>query len=165
MKYDRDFLIDVHNDIKNDLDAVELVPHRSKQHLISRFTYGCDFYTLRYWRSCDTAWMTEQWYNQSNIEIVGINDKLYIGIWFGKNNKDYLQLLKHKEKIIEKADDFPDYHWTDENGNPADSDLIKWLYENDHETEFRKELASYDRTNVVEEILHLKEYLDILLMK
>jgi hypothetical protein len=55
MKYDRYFLENVHNDIKAYMVAMDLEPHRRPQNHISHFTYDCDFYTLRYWRSKDTA--------------------------------------------------------------------------------------------------------------
>lgn len=62
MKYDRDFLENVHNDIKAYMAAMDLEPHRRPQNHISHFTYDCDFCTLRYWRSKDTAWLTDHWY-------------------------------------------------------------------------------------------------------
>ena len=61
MKYDRDFLENAHNDITADMVAMGLEPHRRPQNLISHFTYDCDFYTLRYWRSKDTAWLSESY--------------------------------------------------------------------------------------------------------
>ena len=64
MNYDGEFLKEVHhNDIKDDMAAIGFKPHHSPQHLISRFTYGCEFYTLRYWRSKDTEWMTDHFYD------------------------------------------------------------------------------------------------------
>lgn len=165
MKFDRDFLVDVHNDIKTDMTAIGLVPHRSRQHLISHFTYGCDFYTLRYWRSKDTAWLTDHWYDQSCIELLVYNNKLFVGIWFGKNNKEFLKLKSHEQDIVEQSKDYSGYTWGDENGTsaPADEKLIQWLCETSHETVFRKELTDYSRDEVVAEMKHLKEYLDILL--
>lgn len=165
MKFDCDFLESVHNDIKADMAAIELKPHGRPQNLISHFTYGCDFYTLRYWRSVDTAWLTDHWYNQSCLEMLVYNNKLYIGIWFGLNNKDALKLNRHKHDIIDKCKEYPGYNWVDENESPAPTDekLIQWLYESGHETVFRKELTNYSRNEVVTEMQHLKEYLDILL--
>lgn len=165
MKYDRDFFENVHNDIKADMAATGLEPHRRPHNLISHFTYDCDFYTLRYWRSNDTAWLTDHWYNQSCLELLVYNNRLYIGIWFGLNNKDALKLNKHKREIIDKCKDYLDYTWTDEKGTlaPTDEKLIQWLCEPGHETVFRKELTSYNRDDVVSEMKHLKEYLDILL--
>lgn len=92
MKFDRDFLEGVHNDIKANMADIHLEPHRRPQNLISHFTYGCDFYTLRYWRSADTAWLIDHWYDQSCLELLVCDNKLYIGIWFGLNNKDVLKL-------------------------------------------------------------------------
>ena len=44
MNYDGEFLKEVHhNDIKDDMAAIGFKPHHSPQHLISRFTYGCEF--------------------------------------------------------------------------------------------------------------------------
>ena len=165
MKYDRDFLIDVHNDLEADMAAIGLVPHRSRQHLISRNAYRCDFYTLRYWRSKDTAWLTDHWYNQSCLELLVYNNKLYIGIWFGLNNKDASKLNKHKHEIMDKCREYPEYTWADEKEThaPTDEKLIQWLCETGHETVFRKELTSYNRDTIVSEMRHLKEYLDVLL--
>lgn len=165
MKYDRDFLVDVYNDIKMDMDAIGLEPHRSRQHFISRNTYDCDFYTLRYWRSNDTAWLTDHWYSQSCLELLVYNNKLYIGIWFGLNNKDASKLNKHKHEIMDKCREYPEYTWADEKEThaPTDEKLIQWLCETGHETVFRKELTSYNRDTIVSEMRHLKEYLDVLL--
>ena len=41
--------------------------------------------------------------------------------------------------------------------------LIQWLCESDHETAFRKELTGYNKDEIVKEMQHLKEYLNILL--
>lgn len=165
MKYDRDFLIDVHRDIKADMAAIGLEPHCRSQNLISHFTYDCYFYTLRYWRSKDTAWLTDHWYNQSCLELLVYNNRLYIGIWFGLNNKDALKLNKHKREIIDKCNDYPGYTWEDEKKTlkPADEKLIQWLCETGHETVFRKELTDYSKDDIVSEMRHLKEYLDVLL--
>lgn len=165
MKYDRDFLVDVHNDIKADMAAIGLEPHRSRQHLISRNAYDCDFYTLRYWRSKDTAWLTDHWYDQSCIELLVYNNKLFVGIWFGKNNKEFLKLKSHEHDIVEKSKDYSSYTWVDENGTsaPSDEKLIQWLCESGHETAFRKELTDYNRDEVVAESQHLKKYLEALL--
>ncbi len=165
MKYDRDFLIDVHKDIKADMSAMGLEPHRRLQNLISHFTYDVDFYTLRYWRSKDTAWLTDHWYNQSCLELLVCDNRLYIGIWFGLNNKDALELNKHKREIRDKCKDYPGYSWSNgkETLAPADEKLIQWLCESGHETVFRKELTDYSRDEVITEMKHLKEYLDILL--
>lgn len=165
MKYDRNFLENVHNDIKANMAATGLEPHRRPQNLISHFTYDCDFYTLRYWRSNDTAWLTDHWYNQSCLELLVYNNKLYIGIWFGLNNKDASKLNKHKHEIMDKCREYPEYTWADGKETPAPTDekLIQWLCETSHETVFRKELASYNKDAVVSEMRHLKEYLDVLL--
>ena len=165
MKYERDFFENVHNDIKADMVAVDLETHCRPQNLISHFTYDCDFYTLRYWRSADTAWLTDHWYNQSCLELLVCNNRLYIGIWLGLNNKDALKLNKRKREIIDKCKDYPDYTWADEKGTlaPTDEKMIQWLCETNHETVFRKELTSYNRNTIVSEMKHLKEYLDILL--
>ena len=137
MKYDRYFLENVHNDIKAYMAAMDLEPHRRPQNLISHFTYGCDFYTLRYWRSADTAWLI--------------------------NNKYVLKLKKHERDIIEKREEYPEFKWIDENGTSAGENLIQWLCESDHETAFRKELTGYNKDEIVKEMQHLKEYLNILL--
>lgn len=165
MKYDRNFLVDIHNDIKTGMAAMGLEPHCRPQNLISHFTYDSDFYTLRYWRSKDTAWLTDHWYNQSCLELLVCNNRLYIGIWFGLNNKNKLKLNKHKREILDKCENYPGYKWTDENETlvPVDEELIKWLCESGHETVFRKELTSYNKDAVVSEMKQLKEYLDILL--
>lgn len=165
MKYDRDFLVDVHNDIKADMCAMRLEPHCRHQNLISHFTYGCDFYTLRYWSSKDTELLrlTAHWYNQSCLELLVCDNSLYIGIWFSLNNKDFLKLKKHERDIIEKREEYPEFKWIDEKGTPAGENLIQWLCESDHETVFRKELTDYNRDEVITEIKHLREYLDILL--
>ncbi len=163
MKFDRDFLESVHNDIKADMASIKLEPHRRTQNRISHFTYGCDFYTLRYWRSLDTSWMKDHWYNQSCLELLVYNNRLFIGIWFGKNNKEFLELKSHEREIIEKSQDYPGYTWVDEHEIPAGEDLIMWLCNRNHETAFRKELTGYDRDEVVTEMKHLKEYLDVLL--
>ena len=165
MKFDRDFLVDAHRDIKADMAAMNLEPHRRPQNLISHFTYGSDFYTLRYWRSKDTAWLTCHWYNQSCLELLVYNNKLYIGIWFGLNNKNALKLNKQKHEIMDKSKDYPGYIWADEKGRlaPTDEKLIQRLCDTNHETVFRKELTSYNRDTIVSEMTHLKEYLDMLL--
>lgn len=163
MKYDRYFLENVHNDIKAYMAAMDLEPHRRPQNLISHFTYGCDFYTLRYWRSADTAWLIDHWYDQSCLELLVCDNKLYIGIWFGLNNKDVLKLKKHERNIIEKREEYPEFKWIDENGTSAGENLIQWLCESDHETAFRKELTGYNKDEIVKEMQHLKEYLNILL--
>lgn len=167
MKYDRDFLEGAHNDIKADMVAIGLEPHRRPPNRISHFTYGCDFYTLRYWRSEDTDFlrMTARWYNQSCLELLVINNRLFIGIWFGLNNKVPLKLNSHKRVIMDKSKEYSGYTWADENGvsAPTDEKLIQWLCESGHETAFRKELTNYNRDEVVAEMQHLKEYLDILL--
>lgn len=163
MKYDRVFLEDVLNDIIADMASIKLEPHRRPQNRISHFTYGCDFYTLRYWRSADTAWMTDHWYDQSCLELLVCNNRLFIGIWFGTNNKEFLKLKSHEHDIIEKCTDYPGYTWADENETPAGDDLITWLCDKNHETAFRKELTGYNRNEVVTEMKHLREYLDILL--
>lgn len=76
-----------------------------------------------------------------------------------------MKLNRHKHNIIDKYKEYPGYKWVDENETPAPTDekLIQWLYESGHETAFRKELTNYDRDEVVTEMQHLKEYLDILL--
>ena len=166
MKFDRKFLVNAHNDIKADMAAIGLEPHHSLQHLINtRSTYGCNFYTLRYWRSKDTAWMTDHWYNQSCLELLVYNNRLFIGIWFGKNNKELMKLKSHDHDIIEKSNEYSGYTWVDENETPApaNENLIKWLCESGHETAFRKELSNCNRDVVISEMKHLKEYLDILL--
>lgn len=163
MKFDRDFLEGVHNDIKVNMADIHLEPHRRPQNLISHFTYGCDFYTLRYWRSADTAWLIDHWYDQSCLELLVCDNKLYIGIWFGFNNKDVLKLKKHERDIIEKREEYPEFKWIDENGTSAGENLIQWLCESDHETAFRKELTGYNKDEIVKEMQHLKEYLNILL--
>ncbi|HPY84111.1 MAG TPA: hypothetical protein PLS20_03605 [Ruminococcus flavefaciens] len=169
MKFDRDFLVDVHNDIKTDMTAIGLVPHRSRQHLISRNAYRCDFYTLRYWRSKDTAWLTDHWYDQSCLELLVCNNRLYIGIWFGLTDKsiakDKSRIKSRMQEIMAKQNDYPVFTWSDENGTsaPADEKLIQWLCETSHETVFRKELTDYNKDDIVSEMKHLKEYLDFLL--
>lgn len=165
MKFDRDFLEVVHNDIKANMADIHLEPHRRRQNLISHSTYGCDFYTLRYWRSADTAWLIDHWYDQSCLELLVYNNRLFIGIWFGKNNKEFMKLKSHEHDIIEKSKDYSGYTWVDENGTsaPTDEKLIQWLCESGHETAFRKELTDYSKDEVVAEMQHLKEYLDILL--
>lgn len=126
MKYDREFLENVHNDIKVDMAVMGLEPHRNRRFLLARASYDCGFCTLRYWRSKDTAWLTDHWYNQSCLELLVCNNRLYIGIWFGLNNKDALKLNKHKREIIDKCKDYLDYTWTDEKGTlaPTDDKLI-----------------------------------------
>lgn len=57
MKYDRDFLVYAHNDIKADMVAMGFEPHRSRPNLLAHVSYDCGFCTLRYWRSKDTAWL------------------------------------------------------------------------------------------------------------
>lgn len=165
MKYDRDFLENVHNDIKADMAVMGLEPHRNRRFLLARASYDCGFCTLRYWRSKDTAWLTDHWYNQSCLELLVCNNRLYIGIWFGLNNKDALKLNKHKQEIMDKCKDYLGYTWANENGTPAPTDekLIQWLCETSHETVFRKELTSYNKDAIVSEMKHLKEYLDMLL--
>lgn len=165
MKFDRDFLIDAHREIKGDMATMGLDPHRRSQNLISHFTYDSDFYTLRYWRSKDTAWLTDHWYNQSCLELLVSNNRLYIGIWFGLNNKNALKLNKHKHEIMDACKDYPGYTWADEKGTyaPGDEKLIQWLCETGHETVFRKELTYYNRDDIVSEMQHLKEYLGVLL--
>lgn len=165
MKYDREFLENVHNDIKADMAAMGLEPHRSRPHRISRNAYGCDFYTLRYWRLADTAWLIDHWYNQSCLELLVCNNRLYIGIWFGLNNKDAMKLNKHKREIMNKYMDYLGYTWVDEKEKlaPTDEKLIQWLCETNHETVFRKELTNYNSDVIVSEMKHLKEYLDVLL--
>lgn len=170
MKYDREFLENVHNDIKADMEAIGLVPHYRRGNLLTlpQNSYGCDFCALRYWRKNDMALieMTKGSYNYSCLEVRVTNNKLYISIWFGEHNKkDKLKLSSRKNDIKSKRKEYPEYIWTDEKGAlaPTDEKLIQWLYETSHETVFRKELTSYNRDTVVSEIKHLKEYLDILL--
>ena len=106
-----------------------------------------------------------QWYDQSCLELLVYNNRLFIGIWFGKNNKEFMKLKSHEHDIIEKSKDYSGYTWVDENGTsaPTDEKLIQWLCESGHETAFRKELTDYSKDEVVAEMQHLKEYLDILL--
>ena len=49
MKYDRDFLVDVHNDIKADMAAMGLVPHYRDRNLLTlpQNSYNCNFCALR----------------------------------------------------------------------------------------------------------------------
>lgn len=170
MKYDRDFLENVHNDIKADMAAIGLVPHYRNGNLLTlpQNSYGCDFCTLRYWRKNDMALieMTKGSYNYSCLEVRVTNNRLYISIWFGEHHKkDKLILSSRKNEIIDKRNEYTNYKWVDENGTlaPTDEKLIQWLCETSHETVFRKELASYNKDAVVSEMRHLKEYLDILL--
>lgn len=168
MIFNRDFLVDVHKSIGTDMLAMGLEPHRRRQNLISHITYGREFYTLRYWRSSDTAWLRDHLYNQSCLELLVCEGRLYIGIWFGPSNKgakDAMRLNSIKREILDKRDMYPDFIWTDEKDAPAPTDetLVKWLYETGHETVFRKELTNYNSDEVITEMKRLKEYLDILL--
>ncbi|WP_294483867.1 hypothetical protein [uncultured Ruminococcus sp.] len=167
MKYDRDFLISVHNDIKADMADIHFEQHRNPGNLISNIKPESDFFTLRYWRAKDANWLTDHWYNQSCLELLVCNNRLFIGIWFGINNKDFPKRKKFEHEIIEKGKDYPGYIWADENGSPAPTDekLIQWLCESSHETTFRKELTDYSRDEVLTEMKHLSEYLDVLLKK
>lgn len=108
--------------------------------------------------------MTDHWYDQSCLELLVCDNRLYIGIWFGLNNKDFLKLKKRERDIIEKREEYPEFKWIDEKGTPADENLIQWLCESDHETVFRKELTDYNKDEVITEIKHLREYLDVLLL-
>lgn len=170
MKYDREFLENVHNDIKADMEAIGLVPHYRHRNLLTlpQNSYGCDFCALRYWRKNDMALieMTKGSYNYSCLEVRVTNNKLYISIWFGEHNKkDKLKQSSHKNDIKSKRKEYPEYIWADEKGTlaPTDEKLIQWLCETSHETVFRKELTSYNKEDIVTEMTHLKEYLDILL--
>ena len=109
--------------------------------------------------------MTKGSYDYSCLELRVTNNRLYIGIWFGLNNKDLLKLNTHKREIMDKCKDYPEYTWVDEKETlaPTDDKLIQWLCEKSHDTVFRKELTSYNRDTVVSEMKRLKEYLDILL--
>lgn len=74
-----------------------------------------------------------------------------------------MKLKKHERDIIEKREEYPEFKWIDENGTSAGENLIQWLCESDHETAFRKELTGYNKDEIVKEMQHLKEYLNILL--
>jgi len=169
MKYNREFLVDAHNDLEADMAAIGLVPHYRHGNLLTLLqnSYDCDFCALRYWRKDDMEWikMTKGSYDYSCLELRVTNNRLYIGIWFGLNNKDLLKLNTHKREIMDKCKDYPEYTWVDEKETlaPTDDKLIQWLCEKSHETVFRKELTSYNRDTVVSEMKRLKEYLDILL--
>ncbi|SEL43893.1 hypothetical protein [Ruminococcus albus] len=167
MKYDRDFLISVHNDIKANMEDIHLKQHHNPGNLISKPKNGSDFFTLRYWRSNDRERLTDYLFNQSCLELLVCNNRLFIGIWFGENNKEFSKRKRFAHDIIEKSKDYPGYIWADENGTPAPTDekLIQWLCESNHETTFRKELTAYSRDEVLTEMKHLSEYLDILLKK
>ena len=165
MKYDRVFLKNVHEEIKTSMYNLGFMPHRNPACLISHFDYGCNFYTLRYWRKQDTEFLFEQWYNQSCLELLVYNNRLFIGIWFGKNNKNLKKLNRIRPDVIAKCGDYPDYSWIDQNEKSAnpDDELVHWLCDTDHEAAFRKELTDYNRNEVLSEMKHLKEYLDLLL--
>lgn len=170
MKYDREFLENVHNDIKADMEAIGLVPHYRRGNLLTLLqnSYGCDFCALRYWRKNDMALieMTKGSYNYSCLEVRVTNNRLYISIWFGDIHKKNKQLFSsRKNDIISKCKEYPEYTWANEKGTlaPTDEKLIQWLCETSHETVFRKELTSYNKDVIVLEMKHLKEYLDVLL--
>lgn len=168
MIFNRDFLLDAHNDIEKDMEAIGFKPHFNKSNIISHNTYNCNFYTVRYWRSKDMEWMKDHCYNQSCLELVVCDSGAFVGIWYGINNKsgkDILKLKKQEGEILAKCKEYPGYMWMDEFGTPAPSDekLIKWLCETNHETVFRKKLTSYNKDEVINEMKLLKEYLDVLL--
>ena len=155
MKYDRDFLVDVHSDIKADMAAIGLVPHYRPGNLLTlpQNAYGCDFCALRYWRKneMNLIEMTKGSYNYSCLELRVTNNSLYIEIWFGEiHKKNRLMLSSRKNDIIDKCKEYPEYTWADENGTlaPTDEKLIQWLCESGHETVFRKELTDYSRAIV-----------------
>ena len=170
MKYDREFLLKVHEVINEEMAAIGLVPHYRTANLLAlqQNSYGCDFCVLRYWRKNDMVLikMTKGSYDYSCLEVSVTNNRLFLGIWFGKNHKqDRLILSSRKNDIISKCKEYPEYIWADEKGTiaPTDEKLIQWLCEKSHETVFRKELTGYNKDAVVSEMKHLKEYLDILL--
>lgn len=170
MKYDRDFLENVHNDIKADMAAIGLVPHYRNGNLLTlpQNSYGCDFCALRYWRKKEMALieMTKGSYDYSCLELRVTDNSLFISIWFGENHKkNKLILNSRKNDIINKRKEYPDYRWTDEERKktPTDENLIQWLCESSHEAVFFMELNNYSRDEVIREMQHLKEYLDILL--
>lgn len=164
MQYNRETLANIHNIIKQDVEDIGLQPHSRKSNLINTKDYD-GFFTLRYWRAKDTTFLSVigKWYNQSNIEISVKDDKMYIGIWFGLNNKDFVRVSNQKDEILNKLNDYPDYEWIDEKGNIPDKPLVEWLCEKTHETVFRKQIKSFDKDIVLREIRRLKEYLEMLL--